>query len=72
MKIYEKEMRCISNELCTKINDEMFYMFNSIMTYGFKHKLWKDGDTCSLPIKITLMIELDDEPIEAEINDKED
>ena len=61
--IYEKEIKCMSNKICTLINDDMFHMFFSIHDYGFKNKLFKEGDSCTLPIKITLKIELleDDE-----------
>ena len=56
--IYEKEIKCLSNKLCTLINNEMFHMFGSVMTYGFKNKLFKEGASCTLPVKITLKIEL--------------
>ena len=57
--IYEKEFKCESNELCTKINDDMFDMFWKITQYGFAKKLWNDGDIMKLPVKITIKIESD-------------
>jgi hypothetical protein len=45
--------------MCTKIENEMFYMIHDTITYGFKNKLFKNGDSCSLPIKISIKIELD-------------